>query len=92
MLFGTFCVQIAYCPTTGSCKENRGKKHTHNTLAISAMLYASENCTVKARDARRITAAETKYLRITARYALDRSCDKYTGSKGIKCNPQFGTK
>ena len=32
------------------------------------MLYDSETGTVKARDARRITAAEMKYMRITAGY------------------------
>ena len=33
---------------------------------------------VKARDGRRITAAETKYMRITAGDTLDRLQDKYT--------------
>jgi hypothetical protein len=32
------------------------------------MLYGSENWTIKARDARRITAAEMKYMKITAGY------------------------
>ena len=32
------------------------------------MLYGSESWTIKARDARRITAEERKYMRITARY------------------------
>jgi hypothetical protein len=32
------------------------------------LLYGSENWTIKARDATRITAAEMKYMRITARY------------------------
>jgi hypothetical protein len=32
----------------------------YNTQALSALLYGSENWTVKARDARRITAAEMK--------------------------------
>jgi hypothetical protein len=32
------------------------------------VLYDSENWTNKARDARRITAAEMKYMRITAGY------------------------
>ena len=32
------------------------------------MLHGSETWTIKARDARRITAAETKYMRITAGY------------------------
>jgi hypothetical protein len=38
----------------------------YNTLAISALIYGSENCTTKARDARRKTAAEMKYTRKTA--------------------------
>ena len=38
----------------------------HNTLALPVLLYGSENGNVKARDVRRITAAEMKYMRITA--------------------------
>ena len=34
------------------------------------MLYGSENGTIKARDRRRITAAEMKYMRNTAGYTL----------------------
>jgi len=32
------------------------------------LLYGSETWTIKARDVRRITAAEMKYMRRTARY------------------------
>ena len=39
----------------------------YNTLALPVLLYGSETWTVKARDARRITAAEMKYMRKTAR-------------------------
>ena len=39
-----------------------------NTLALPVLLYGSETWTVKARDARRITAAEMKYMRRTAGY------------------------
>jgi len=35
-------------------------------LALPALLFSSENWTIKARDARRITAAEMKYMRETA--------------------------
>jgi len=35
----------------------------HNTLALPVLLYGSETGTVKARDARRITAAEMKYMK-----------------------------
>jgi hypothetical protein len=40
----------------------------HNTLALPVLLYDSENCTIKARDVRRITAAEKEYMRITSGY------------------------
>jgi hypothetical protein len=40
----------------------------YNTLALPALLYSSENWTIKARDATRITAPETKYMRSTAGY------------------------
>jgi hypothetical protein len=40
----------------------------YNTLAVQTLLYGSENWTIKARDARRITAAEMKYTRRTAEY------------------------
>jgi len=38
----------------------------YNTLAFPDLLYDSENGAIKARDARRITAAEMKYIRKTA--------------------------
>jgi len=40
----------------------------HNTLVLPVLLYGSETWTVKARDARWITAAEMKYMRRTAAY------------------------
>jgi hypothetical protein len=40
----------------------------YNTLALPTLLYGSEDWTITARDTTRITAAEMKYLRITARY------------------------
>jgi hypothetical protein len=33
----------------------------YNTLALPVLLYGSETWTIKARDARRISAAEMKY-------------------------------
>jgi hypothetical protein len=59
------------------------------TPALSILLHGSENWTTKARDARRITAAEMKYMRITAGctwtdHTTNRDC------KGIKYNPSFG--
>ena len=40
----------------------------YNTLALSILLYGSETWIIKARDARRITAAEMKYTRRTEGY------------------------
>jgi len=40
----------------------------HNTLALPVLLHGSETWTVIARDGRRITAAEMKYMRRTAGY------------------------
>ena len=40
----------------------------YNILALPVLLYSSETWTIKARDARRITAAEMKYMRRTAGY------------------------
>jgi len=45
-------------------KETRTKLHI--TLALPALLYGSENWTITARDARRMTTAEVKYTRKTA--------------------------
>ena len=39
-----------------------------HTLALPVLLYGSETWTIKASDARRITAAEMKYMRRTAGY------------------------
>jgi hypothetical protein len=38
----------------------------YSTLALPAFVFGNENWTIKARDARRITAAEMKYKRKTA--------------------------
>jgi hypothetical protein len=35
----------------------------YNTLALPVLLYGRETWTIKTRDARRITAAEIKYMR-----------------------------
>ena len=35
----------------------------YNKLPLSALLHGSENCTIQARDTRRITAAEMNYMR-----------------------------
>ena len=38
----------------------------YNTIALLVLLYGSETWTIKASDARRITAARMKYMRKTA--------------------------
>jgi hypothetical protein len=40
----------------------------YSTLDLPVLLYGNETWTIKARDARRITAAEMKYMRRTAGY------------------------
>jgi hypothetical protein len=40
----------------------------YNTVAFPVLLYGSETWTVTARDSRRITAAQMKYMRRTAGY------------------------
>jgi len=40
----------------------------YNTIALPVGLYGSETWIIKVRDARRITAAEMKYMRRTAGY------------------------
>ena len=62
----------------------------YNTLALPVLLYGSETWTVKASDARRITAAEMKYMRRTVGYTWDRLQNKCTNCKGVKNNTNFG--
>ena len=52
---------LFFDPKTYSCVEIV-------TLALPVLLYGSETWTIKARDARSITAAEMKYMRRTAGY------------------------
>ena len=49
-----------------SSKKTRIK--LYNTLALPVLLYGSETWTIKAKDARRVTAAEMKYMGRTAGY------------------------
>jgi hypothetical protein len=53
-------------------RQNKPLKKTriklHITLALPALLYNSDNWTIKTRDAKRIAVAETKYMRKTAGY------------------------
>ena len=47
---------------------NKTRIKLYNSLALPVLLYGSETWTIKARDARRITAAEMKYMRRTTGY------------------------
>jgi hypothetical protein len=47
---------------------NKTRIKLYNTIALPILLYDSETWTIKARDARRITATKMKYMRRTADY------------------------
>ena len=49
-------------------KPLKNKNKLYNTLALPVLLYGSETWTIQAWDARRISAAEMKYMRRTAGY------------------------
>ena len=76
------------------CRAHETSKQTrtelHNTLALPALLYGSENWTIKARDARGITAAEMKYVRITAGYTWTDYTTNTKCAKETKYSPSFG--
>ena len=59
----------------------------YNTLALPVLLYGSETLTIKARDARRITAAEMKYMRRTAGYIWTDYKTKPQIAKELKITP-----
>jgi len=65
---------------------------SENTIAVNTTTTNNNNNnkTIKARDARRITAAEMKYLRRTAGYTWDRLQNKCINCKGVKNNTNFG--
>jgi hypothetical protein len=55
------------------------------------MLYGSETWTIKARDARRISAAGNEVREKNSRIHWDRLQNKYTNCKGVKKNSDFWT-
>jgi hypothetical protein len=61
----------------------------NNTVALPVLLYGSETWTVKARDARRITAAGMKYMRRTARYSWTDYKTNTQIAKGLKITPML---
>jgi hypothetical protein len=61
----------------------------YNTLALPVLLYGSETWTVKARDSRRITAADMKYMRRTAGYTWTDYRTNTQIAKELKITPIF---
>jgi hypothetical protein len=61
----------------------------NNTLALPVLLHGSVTWTVKARDARRITAGDEIHEK-NSRIHSDRSQNKHTNCKTDKNNPNFG--
>ena len=59
----------------------------YNTLALPVLLYGSESWTIKARDARRITTAEMKYMRRTAGYTWKNHKTNRQIAKELKITP-----
>ena len=59
----------------------------YNTLALPVLLYGSETWTIKARDARRITAAEMKYMRRTTGYTRTDYKTNTQFAKELKITP-----
>jgi len=59
----------------------------YNTLDLPVLLYGSEYWTIKAKDVRRITAAEMKYMRITAGYTWTDHKTNTRIAKELKITP-----
>ena len=70
--------------------SKKSRTSMYKTLGLPALLYRSENWIIKARDARRITAAEIKYMRKTAGYTSADYTKKHRYCKRTKYNPGFG--
>jgi len=62
----------------------------YNSLDLPVLLYGTETWTVKARDARRITAAEMKYMRRTAVYTRTYYKANTQIGKELKITPILG--
>ena len=58
-----------------------------NTLALPFLLYGSDSWIIKARDAKRITAAEMKYMRRTTGYTWTDHKTKTQIRKELKITP-----
>jgi len=59
----------------------------YNTLTLPVLFYGSETWTIKASDARRITAAEMKYMRRTTGYTWTDYKTNVQIAKELKITP-----
>jgi hypothetical protein len=64
----------------------------YNTLSLPAVLHASENWTIKTRDARRITVAELKYMSRKAEYTWTDYKTNTEITKELNITPVMGTR
>ena len=69
------------------CLDHKTTIKLYNTLVLPTLLYGNETWTIKARDARRITAAEMKYLRRTAGYIWTDYKTNAQNGKELKITP-----
>jgi len=67
----------------GGIQQPKGLAKAEKKLSYKYCIMEVETWTIKASGARRITAAEMKYMRRTAGYSWDRLQNKYTNCKGI---------
>ena len=77
--------------STQCSKHVEAYNKLYNTQALPFLLPGRETWTIKASDARRITAVEMKCMRRTAGYTWDRLQNKCTNCKGVKNNTHFWT-
>jgi hypothetical protein len=75
-------------------KPSKVQKQTriqiYNTLALPNLLYGSENCTMKANDKNRITAAEMRFMITTAKYIWSNYKRTDGILKDLKTEPVMG--
>jgi hypothetical protein len=75
-------------------KSNKVQKGTriklYNTLALPVLLDGSDNWTVKSKDKYRLTAAEMRFMRKTAKYTWsDHKTNEEINIKQIQSNLNF---
>jgi len=71
------------------CLDHKTTIKLYNTLVLPTLLYGNETWTIKASDARRITAAEMKYMRRTAGYTWTDYKTNAQFAKELKITPNL---